>query len=33
VGDRAVYNGHGRHAEALAAAQRGCEHDDVGPFA
>jgi DNA-binding CsgD family transcriptional regulator len=26
-------NGRGRHAEALAAAQRGCEHDDVGLFA
>jgi DNA-binding CsgD family transcriptional regulator len=24
-----LYNGLGRHAEALAAAQRGCEHDDV----
>ena len=28
-----LYNGHGRYAEALAAAQRGCEYDDVGPFA
>jgi DNA-binding CsgD family transcriptional regulator len=28
-----LYNGHGRYAEALAAAQRGCEHDDVGLFA
>jgi DNA-binding CsgD family transcriptional regulator len=28
-----LYNGRGRHAEALAAAQRGCEHDDVGLFA
>src|ERR671937_2169430 len=26
-------NGRGRYAEALAAAQRGCEHDDVGLFA
>ena len=26
-------NGCGRYAEALAAAQRGCEHDDVGLFA
>ena len=26
-------NGSGRYAEALAAAQRGCEHDDVGLFA
>jgi DNA-binding CsgD family transcriptional regulator len=25
-----LYNGLGRYAEALAAAQRGCEHDDVG---
>jgi DNA-binding CsgD family transcriptional regulator len=25
-----LYNANGRHAEALAAAQRGCEHDDVG---
>jgi DNA-binding CsgD family transcriptional regulator len=25
-----LYNGHGRYAEALAAAQRACEHDDVG---
>jgi DNA-binding CsgD family transcriptional regulator len=25
-----LYNGRCRHAEALAAAQRGCEHDDVG---
>jgi DNA-binding CsgD family transcriptional regulator len=25
-----LYNGSGRYAEALAAAQRGCEHDDVG---
>jgi DNA-binding CsgD family transcriptional regulator len=25
-----LYNGCGRYAEALAAAQRGCEHDDVG---
>jgi DNA-binding CsgD family transcriptional regulator len=25
-----LYNGRGRYAEALAAAQRGCEHDDVG---
>jgi DNA-binding CsgD family transcriptional regulator len=28
-----LYNGAGRYAEALAAAQRGCEHDDVGLFA
>jgi DNA-binding CsgD family transcriptional regulator len=28
-----LYNGRGRYAEALAAAQRGCEHDDVGLFA
>ena len=28
-----LYNAHGRYAEALAAAQRGCEHDDVGLFA
>jgi DNA-binding CsgD family transcriptional regulator len=28
-----LYNGHGRPDEALAAAQRGCEHDDVGLFA
>jgi DNA-binding CsgD family transcriptional regulator len=28
-----LYNGNGRHAEALAAAQRGCEHDDAGLFA
>jgi DNA-binding CsgD family transcriptional regulator len=27
-----LYNGRGRHAEALTAAQRGCEHDDVGLF-
>jgi DNA-binding CsgD family transcriptional regulator len=26
-------NGNGRFAEALAAAQRGCEHDDVGLYA
>jgi DNA-binding CsgD family transcriptional regulator len=26
-------NGCGRYADALAAAQRGCEHDDVGLFA
>jgi DNA-binding CsgD family transcriptional regulator len=25
-----LYNGRGRYAEALAAAERGCEHDDVG---
>jgi DNA-binding CsgD family transcriptional regulator len=25
-----LYNGRGRYGEALAAAQRGCEHDDVG---
>jgi DNA-binding CsgD family transcriptional regulator len=28
-----LYNGRGRYSEALAAAQRGCEHDDVGLFA
>jgi len=28
-----LYNGCGRYAEALAAAQRGSEHDDVGLFA
>jgi DNA-binding CsgD family transcriptional regulator len=28
-----LYNGRGRYAEALAAARRGCEHDDVGLFA
>ena len=28
-----LYNGLGRYDEALAAAQRGCEHDDVGLFA
>ena len=28
-----LYNGCGRYAEALAAAHRGCEHDDVGLFA
>ncbi len=28
-----LYNGCGRYAEACAAAQRGCEHDDVGLFA
>jgi len=28
-----LHNGCGRYAEALAAAQRGCEHDDVGLFA
>jgi DNA-binding NarL/FixJ family response regulator len=28
-----LYNGRGRYAEALAAAQRGCEHDDVGLLA
>jgi DNA-binding CsgD family transcriptional regulator len=28
-----LYNGRGRYAEALAAAERGCEHDDVGLFA
>ena len=27
-----LYNGHGRYAEALAAAQRACEYEDVGPF-
>ncbi|MDQ4026225.1 MAG: helix-turn-helix transcriptional regulator, partial [Actinomycetota bacterium] len=28
-----LYNANGRYAEALAAAQRGCEHDDVGLYA
>src|SRR3954449_3241979 len=28
-----LYNGRGRYADALAAAGRGCEHDDVGLFA
>jgi DNA-binding CsgD family transcriptional regulator len=28
-----LYNGRGRYAEALAAAQQGCEQDDVGLFA
>src|SRR5215208_4544469 len=28
-----LYNGRGRYAEALAAAERGCGHDDVGLFA
>jgi DNA-binding CsgD family transcriptional regulator len=28
-----LYNGCGRYAEALTAAQRGCEHDDLGLFA
>jgi DNA-binding CsgD family transcriptional regulator len=28
-----LHNGCGRYGEALAAAQRGCEHDDVGLFA
>jgi DNA-binding CsgD family transcriptional regulator len=28
-----LYNGRGRYAEALAAAERGCEHDDVGLYA
>jgi DNA-binding CsgD family transcriptional regulator len=27
-----LYNGHGRYAEAVAAAQRACEHDDLGVF-
>src|SRR4051812_44845651 len=27
-----VYNGHGRYAEALEAARRACEYDDVGPY-
>jgi DNA-binding CsgD family transcriptional regulator len=27
-----LYNGRGRYGDALAAAQRGCEHDDVGLF-
>jgi DNA-binding CsgD family transcriptional regulator len=28
-----LHNGAGRYAEALAAARRGCEHDDVGLYA
>jgi DNA-binding CsgD family transcriptional regulator len=28
-----LYNANGRYGEALASAQRGCEHDDVGLFA
>jgi DNA-binding CsgD family transcriptional regulator len=28
-----LHNGCGRYADALAAARRGCEHDDVGLFA
>jgi DNA-binding CsgD family transcriptional regulator len=28
-----MHNARGRYTEALAAAQRGCEHDDVGLFA
>jgi DNA-binding CsgD family transcriptional regulator len=32
-GTALVYNGQGRYAEALAAAQRACEYEDVGPFA
>jgi DNA-binding CsgD family transcriptional regulator len=28
-----LYNGQGRYAEALAAAQRACDYEDVGPFA
>jgi DNA-binding CsgD family transcriptional regulator len=28
-----LHNANGRYAEALAAAQRGCEHDDVGLYA
>ena len=28
-----LYNGLGRHADALAAARQGCEHDDVGLYA
>jgi DNA-binding CsgD family transcriptional regulator len=31
-GTALLYNAHGRYAEALAAAQRACEYDDVGPF-
>ena len=27
-----LYNGRGRYGEALAAAQRGCEYEDVGAF-
>src|SRR5262249_9727741 len=28
-----LHNARGRHPDALAAAQRGCEHDDVGLYA
>ena len=28
-----LYNGVGRHADALVAARQGCEHDDVGMYA
>jgi DNA-binding CsgD family transcriptional regulator len=28
-----LHNGHGRYAEAFAAAQRACEHEDVGLYA
>jgi DNA-binding CsgD family transcriptional regulator len=28
-----LYNGCGRYADALAAAERGCEHDDIGLYA
>jgi DNA-binding CsgD family transcriptional regulator len=28
-----LYNGQGRYAEALAAARRACDYEDVGPFA
>ena len=31
-GTALLYNGNGRYAEALAAARRACEHEDVGPF-
>src|SRR3954451_19834124 len=31
-GTALLYNGHGRYADALAAAQRSCEYEDVGPF-
>src|SRR4051794_30403612 len=27
-----LYNGYGRYSEALSAAQRACEYEDVGPF-
>src|SRR5439155_19224628 len=31
-GTALLYNGNGRYAEALAAARRACEYEDVGPF-